>query len=178
LAVEEVARGVALALAALFMLAVVHKVDVLRSGDAAREPLVRDTALLRRHARLAVGAALAAELGAATLLVLAPAYGYGVALVLVTVYAARLRRLPADQRCNCFGSVMHADRRSSAIARNVAIGAVAVLAVAGYATGGLDTAPLSDGTLGTALVVAAAIAGLDAAARLSPIVEQSSWKER
>jgi hypothetical protein len=150
-ALDEATRGLGLALAALFVLAVVHKLGVLRSADAAREPLIRDSAVLRRHARLAVGAAAVAEAATAGLLVVAPVYGYALALVLVTVYAARLRRLPAGQRCNCFGSVMHADRRSSAIARNMLIGGVAALVLAGYATGRLDTPPLSTSAVGLAL---------------------------
>jgi hypothetical protein len=58
------------------------------------------------------------------------------------------------------------------------IGGVAALVLAGYATGRLDTPPLSTSAVGLALVVAAAITGLDAAARLVPVAEQSTWKER
>lgn len=174
---DAAVRGAAIVLAALFALAAAHKIDVVRTGGAAGDPLISSSGVLRRHPVLALGTAIVSELLASTLLVVAPALGYAVALALVSTYTVALRRLPANEPCRCFGSVLLVDRKSTAVIRNIAIVAVAALALAGYATGVLHSSAPMDRAWGIAVVLGAALAGAEAARAFSAAVDRPTRKE-
>ena len=87
-----------------FALALVHKAKVLRMRTAADEPL-----LVGALPAVATGLlALAALVEGVTcvLLLLMPVAGLALAAVLVLVYVGRLRGLPEDGDCGCFGEVV------------------------------------------------------------------------
>lgn len=156
---EAAIRIFCLCLAALMALAVVHKVKVLAAGDAYRQPLIRLTAWRRRHPSLALGLAANAELAIALLLVLASPAGLGAALALLAVYSWELRRLDAENPCDCFGSFL-AMSRVAALRRNLALGVISAAAFVPVAAGVVAPAPVSQATVGGALLVAAVVAPL------------------
>lgn len=152
--------GMALALAALFAVALVHKLFVLRSGLAERDQLLRSGPF---GASLNAGAA--ALLEASTLLALAVARGWGLlaAALLLSAYAWALRGLERDQPCHCFGA---SSRTRAGVARWRNAGLALLAGVGALATLGADRSSGFD-AVALALLVLAAIAAFEALDRLA-----------
>ena len=158
---EIAARTGSFCVAGLFVLALAHKGMLLVAGRAHEEPLLRLSPWRRRHARLLLVLAAAAELLVAAALVGLPAVGYAAAGVAAMTYAIAARRLPAGEPCNCFGGAFETKGGAGAVRRNVALAALGALGATVYAAELLPVEPVSARTIGTALVIAAAIAGLE-----------------
>jgi hypothetical protein len=159
-------RSVSICVVALLGLAVVHKVRVLRNGQAPNEPLLRLTSWRRRHAfgvLLAVGIL---EAGIAAMLLLAPAVGFAMLAALASGYAVELRRLARDEPCNCFGSTLRVGSRQTAMVRNILLAAFGVTAAVLYTASAIKIAPISETTFGVALVVSSVIVSADLLQRL------------
>jgi methylamine utilization protein MauE len=147
-------RVVSVCIAALLVLALVHKARVIAMGGAAREPLMQ-FAWRRPYASVVLGFAGAVELAIAVLLLVTPSLGLGGALVLLAIYSWEVRRLPSDQPCNCFGrSLLHT--RDAALQRNLILAVFCVAAFVPSVTGAVTAAPISQATIGAALIVLAA----------------------
>ena len=138
-----------------FALALVHKAKVLRMRTAADEPL-----LVGALPAVATGLlALAALVEGVTcvLLLLMPVAGLALAAVLVLVYVGRLRGLPEDGDCGCFGEVGAAITPRTAVRRNLLIAIVAGMGTTLGVVGGTSSAGFPDGTaVAVALAVLAA----------------------
>lgn len=153
-----VARGMTIAIALLFLVAVAHKVRVLRDGRAQAEPMIRTAKVWARRPRLSLSAAALSELSAVGLLLVAPVAGLATGAGLVAFYISQLLRLPDDVPCNCFGAGLRSPTRAEAITRNVALAAVAGgLAVAMLA--GLTVSDDWAASAATALAILAPLAG-------------------
>jgi hypothetical protein len=151
-AVETAVRVISLCLCALLALAVVHKVRVLAAGMASSEPLIKRRSWRNGRAAGALVLAGAAELVVIGALLVWPAVGFVAVSVLLALYSLELSSLDPDLPCNCFGEVWPT-RTATAMKRNVSL---AVLAASGgvlYATELVSVAPVSQRTVGIALVV-------------------------
>jgi Methylamine utilisation protein MauE len=165
MAAAVIVRSLGLTLAVVFLAAAIHKLAVVRAGRAAAEPLVALSPWRRRHAPILFAAAAAVEATAALLLAVAPASGYGLAVVLLAFYTAEVRRLRPDQDCNCFGATVATDR-AGALRRNLVLLLASIAALAGLLSGAVEVATLSQVVVGTALLLLAAISAVVALQRL------------
>jgi hypothetical protein len=163
--VAVIVRGWGLAVAVVFLMAAVHKVEAVRAGRAATQPLFAHSPWRRRHAGVLLAAVATVEALAVLLLAAAPTVGLGLAVVLLAVYTAELRRLRPDQDCDCFGPKLTADR-AGALRRNVALLLVSMGALVALLAGAVPVAGLSQAVVGTALLQLAAILALVALQRL------------
>jgi hypothetical protein len=159
-------QGLALLIAALFLLAALHKVRMLRAGRALFDPLISVSAWRRRNATLALALAASAELLVAASLVCYPPVGFCATCLIVAVYTGALRRLPADEPCNCFGEALRSHDRSTAIQRNLVLIAVSLAAFAGYLGADVDVSALSPTSAGLALVLGSILGAAEAVRRL------------
>jgi methylamine utilization protein MauE len=164
--VEWALRLCSLGLVGLLGLAVLHKARTVASGEAHLDPLVR-----LRHWRPPVAARVfvvvaATELAVAAALLAAPGAGFVAAAALLIAYVGPLRALPADESCHCFGRVLQTRTRSRAIVRNLVLGATSAAGAALVIGGVAEVAPLSQATIGVALVAMAAITAPDALKRM------------
>lgn len=164
----EIVRSFSLCVALLLCLAIAHKVRVLYGGDARREPLLAQRAWLQRHATPALATAAAVEAAVVTALLIAPPAGLAMASLLLAAYSLELRRLPADQPCNCFGAILAESSSASAIRRNLALIGLSVAALASYAATGERVAGLSQTAIGVALLLVAVPAAVSALRAVSP----------
>lgn len=105
-------------MAALFLVAVLHKTLTLAGGRAASEPILASTSWRRSHARSVLVAATLAELVVAFLLIATSVAGLIGSALLILAYLREVLRLPTTARCNCFGAVAPASR-VAAIYRDV-----------------------------------------------------------
>jgi hypothetical protein len=160
-----IVRGWGVALAVVFLVAAVHKVVVVRARRAATQPLVAYSPWRRRHAGVLVAAVVAVEALAVLLLAAAPTVGFGLAVVLLAVYTAELRRLRPDQDCDCFGPTLTTDR-GGALRRNLGLLVVSGAALVALLSGAVPVAGLSQVVVGIALLQLAAILALVALQRL------------
>jgi hypothetical protein len=149
---EGAMRVVALSLFALMLLAATHKLRLVANGAAATQPLMQLAAWRRRHAAWLLGGAAVVELAIAGVLIAAPVAGMAAVLALLAVYSTELRRLAKDEDCGCLGNFLSASR-NAALRRNLVIASVTVAALAATATGTLAPAPISQATVGAALIV-------------------------
>jgi hypothetical protein len=154
-------RSFSICFAALLGLAVIHKGRVLAAGRAAEEPLLRVSSWRRTHAAPVLLTAGLAESCIAVLLLVSPMAGFGALGALALAYVADLRRLAENEPCNCFGSALRATGRRAAIARNVGIAGVSGVATVLYATSAVTVAPVTQTVIGVALIIAAAVTGVD-----------------
>jgi hypothetical protein len=169
----EIVRAVSLCVALLFVVAVGHKVQILRAGEAAAEPLIKLGGWRKRHASTAIALAGIAETALAVLLVTVPLVGLVGASLLLVLYAREVRRLPADQPCNCFGGVIRTHAGAAAVRRNAGLAVVTAAGFVGYATGAVDVAPLSETVAGIALILVGAMAAAEALRRLEEPTRQA-----
>jgi hypothetical protein len=126
---ETAVRSLSLFLAALLALAIAHKLQLLRTGRAATQPLVKSHGLRGSRAALALSLALIAGAAVVTALVVSPELGLPATAALLVLYAFELRRLAAQETCGCFGEWLAASRRAQAIRRNLALGALAAAGI-------------------------------------------------
>ena len=152
--------SLALFFAALLMLAIVHKVRVLRGGQPAAEPLMKVTEWRMSHARTLLVAAAAMECVICVSIVAAPPLGFIALGILAAGYSFDLRRLPEQEPCNCFGGAIESPNSRAAIRRNVGIASVSLAAAVLYMTDVADVAGLSQTTVGAALVLAGFVASI------------------
>jgi hypothetical protein len=145
-----------LCLASLFLLALIHKVQVLLAGTASAEPLIRNRGLHGARAAAALGVGAAIEVGIIFALVVQPAIGCTATSTLLLAYTWELRSLAEEESCGCFGQLLELQTRSAAIARNIALATLAMLSSVVYLTGTVEVASLSQLTVGLALLVASA----------------------
>lgn len=151
---EGATRVVCICLAGLVALAVVHKAKVLVARTASVEPLIQLTEWRRRHAIALLASAATVEAAIAVTLVAVPTVGLGAALVMLIVYSLQLRRLPAEESCDCMGNFLSYSR-AAALKRNGVLGSVAAAAMIASVTGVAPAASVSQATVGAALIVAA-----------------------
>lgn len=158
--VETAMRAVSLLVAGMFVVSAVHKLDVLRLGGAALEPVLARHRLGDSTAMAVLALALVVECGLVVLLLLAPGYGFAGAAVLLLLYCTELRRLPAGQGCMCFGAFFDVASSATAIRRNVVVAAVA--AACAVADGGslVNVGAISEASVGTALIGALTLTAL------------------
>lgn len=113
-------------LAVLFAGAACHKLWLVATRQAGDHPLLRSSLWGRRSPSLAASASAGLDIAIALLLVNVPGPGLIAASLALAAYAALLRRLPDGSTCQCFGRFFD-QQRSSAIARNLILGALAAL---------------------------------------------------
>lgn len=152
--------AVALALAALFVLAVGHKASVIASGDVAAQPLLENRGLTGARATLALGGAAVAESAVVALLVLMPATGCLCAALLLIVYAREVGRLPDGRSCQCLGGGLDAPTAGGAVARNLVLAGVAVVTGVVGLIGAVDFGGVGQASAGLALVAVASGAAI------------------
>jgi len=162
--------AVVLAMSALFLAAVVHKLRALLHGRSAAQPLIAVDAGRVRHAEQLVGAVAAIELAVVALLLVLPTAGLLAASALLLAYVNLLRRLPPDASCQCLGTALGGSARS-AVRRNLVLAAVALALGGAVLSGAATPAPLTDQALGIALVL---VAGAAAAAAFSHSMARAS----
>jgi hypothetical protein len=156
------ANGIAWALAALFLVAASHKARMLARRGPINELLIATSRLGRRAPKAVLAGAMLVELAIATVLIAEPAVGLIAAALLLLAYAAALRGVPAETRCNCFGAGSQTRARFAA-KRNLAFCAAAL---------GAAVAADSDGKLvvshgiGVAAVFLSLVAAMEALQRL------------
>lgn len=153
-------RVICLCLAGLVALAAAHKIRVLAAGTPSAEPLMQVTAWRRRHAARVLGLAAAVEVAITAALLAAPGAGLGAALLMLGVYSWDLRRLPADESCNCMGNFL-SHTRSAALRRNAVLAALAAAAFVAALTGAAPVAAISQPTVGATLIVGAIVLAVD-----------------
>jgi hypothetical protein len=153
--IADAIRVVGLSLSGLLLLAVVHKARVLAAGAARDQPLMQLGRLRRRHAPSLLALAAAVESVVAVVLILFPPVGLAAILALLGPYTWELRHIRADQPCNCLGNSLGATR-VAAIRRNVVLAALAAAALVPVVAGSTRVGPISQATVGTALLVLAA----------------------
>jgi hypothetical protein len=151
---EGAVRVLCLCLGGLMLLAAVHKGRVLIRRSADVERLMQVSESRRRHASTWLLLALVVEVAVAVALVLVPVVGLGAALVLLATYSRELRRLAPEESCNCFGNFLR-DSRVAAMRRNLTLGVLGFLALVATGAAAVTPAPVSQGTVGAALVVGA-----------------------
>lgn len=153
---DALTHGFVLVFVGLFVLAVAHKVRVLRAGQAVYEPVITSYPLLHAHAAVWLAVDVALEGIAIGLLLVAPLAGVAWTIALIGSYTVILRRLPASQTCRCFGAMLP-QGRVEAIRRNLILMFCGLGALAAFAAGDVGNAPLSQGGVGVALLAAAAL---------------------
>jgi len=154
--IDIVGRSGAIMFAVLLLIAVAHKLRSIASGRAAAEPLVAVGSRTARHATAALLAASAVECCVAAALVALPSVGYFAFAALLGGYIWRLRLLAANEDCNCFGELLAAKSRRSAMVRNAIMATGSLFAGTVVATGVVDPAAVSPTVVG---LVAIPIAG-------------------
>ena len=142
-----------MALAVLFAITVAHKSRVLVRGEAADEPLLRRHPVLARHAPLILAVVVTLEVAVTALLVTRPTWGFVVAAAVVAGYTTQVRGLAPDQSCHCFGDVLDAESRDSALLRNAVIIAGCVVAAAVSLLGVVSETAVTPAVLGGTLVL-------------------------
>lgn len=161
------ARGFALCLAMLMLLAAAHKAVALRRGHAANDPLLKLNSWRRTHAPLLFAGVATMEVGLAVGLVFDPPVGLALTIGLLTLYSREMRRLQPEDSCNCFGETLHSTSRRSALVRNGVLGGLGALVLSGYAVGVIEIVSLSQAIVGGAFVVMATAVGVDSARRVA-----------
>lgn len=159
-------RALTLCLGVLLFVAIVHKARVLRAGSAASEPLIQLSPWRRRHATPLLLLALGLESAIALVLLVSPNIGCLAFAILTIGYAVDLRRLRPDEPCNCFGGVLRATNRHAAIVRNVLLSAISATAAALYVSDTIEREPVSQETLGIALLLLSLVASVELLQRL------------
>lgn len=149
-------------LAALLLLAVLHKVRLLRTGAAATQPLLALTPWREQHANVLVVSAACVELLSGVALVVTPVLGLAATIAVLAVYTAELWRLDRNQDCGCFGDVLSASR-NDAIRRNTILLTLAGASLVSAATGFAPVGDISQATVGAALMAVAALVAASAA---------------
>lgn len=156
----DLLEGVALALGILIGVALFHKGHALLARRAGEEPLI--LALAPRHADALLSAACATEVLVVVLLILEPTLGLGALSALLVGYTIALRRLPRDADCRCFGAALKVRSRKAAIARNLALLAVATsCAIALAVIEHHERTPVSQAGLGGIALFGAIVAAFE-----------------
>lgn len=157
---ETAVRSAGVAFACLLVVAIAHKLRVVASRSAREEPLIAAGAWTRRHADATLVAAALLELAIAVPLVFRPAPGYLAFCALLAVYTWRLQSLDTATGCDCFGEFLPARSNSTAIRRNLLLGAIASIAGTSVALGLIEPAALTATVLGLTAIAVAAIAAV------------------
>jgi hypothetical protein len=154
---ETMFRSLTLVLTALLVLAVAHKVQLLRSGRAGSQPLIKSHGLHGAGAAVALSLGAVVEVAVAAALVLAPQYGFPATAALFLLYAHDLRRLAPNETCGCFGEWLAAARRTQAIRRNLTLAGLAVIGGVAYQTEVVDAVAISQASAGATIVIVAIV---------------------
>jgi Methylamine utilisation protein MauE len=154
-------RSISFVFAALLLLAVAHKGTAIASGAARAEPLMRLGPWRRRHATALLAAAATVEILICIALLIRPAVGFAALSVLALSYAVNLRKLSPNDGCNCFGSAFESRSRGTAILRNAGIAAISAVGAVLYASSAVPVAPVTQLTVGVALLLGAAATSID-----------------
>jgi hypothetical protein len=152
LSASVIARVGALLIAGVFALGVAHKVVVLVRKTAREQALIQRSPWRRRHASRALRAAAVVEACTAVALVLVPTAGLAASSCLLLLYTLELTKLRPDETCGCFGHVFDAASRYEAILRNLVLATLAAGILAYCAATGTRVGPLSQRSLGAALL--------------------------
>jgi hypothetical protein len=158
-------RVASLLIAALLLVALLHKVRVLARGGAHEMPLIRLDEWRRRHAVALLAIAAGCELVVAVLLLLVPTAGLGAATVVLGGYAWELRRLDPDQSCGCFGDFLKTTGER-ALLRNLVLAAISGTAFVLALSGVVTTGGISQATAGATLVAVAVVLAVDSVMRV------------
>jgi hypothetical protein len=124
--VAVVARGIELCIAGLFAVAAAHKTIVMVRGEAHMDPIVW-VSPFRRFPRIGLALGAAVEVLVVVALAAAPQIGLVAAFLVLCAYTALLARLPASERCSCFGALLPDGSKRTALLRNLGL----LLVVAG-----------------------------------------------
>lgn len=153
---SAISNGIAISLAALFVVSTLHKARMTLRGEV---PDLMAGSLTNGsvRGRLAVTAAGAFELGLVGVLLLRPVHGLAVAALTLLVYTWALGRLPAEAPCNCFGAIASTSA-TDARKRNVALTALAAAGLAAGLPGGAEPALLSTTSASVAAIILALVA--------------------
>lgn len=149
-------RVFCLCLAALLLLAVLHKLRLLRTGAAATQPLLALTPWRERHANALLATAACVEILTVVALVVTPVLGLAATIAVLAAYTAELWRLDRSQDCGCFGDVLSASR-NDAIRRNAILLTLAAASRLSAATGVAPVGDISQATVGAALMAVGAL---------------------
>jgi hypothetical protein len=123
-------------LVVVFSLAALEKIGTLRSKAAAWHPVLLVSDWRRRHAVHLLVVSLAADAAALILLVVRPALGATLAMLLVVAYtyaALAVHSGRIGHGCRCFWRVLNVRSRSGMVARNTALAILAFLTAASNA---------------------------------------------
>lgn len=163
---DTVANGLALSFVALFAFTGAHKIGLLSSGRRFEDPLLAAHPRFAAHPRAVYAAAVATEFTTGALIAFIPPAGLIMAAALLGGYAAALRKLAPDGKCNCFGSLSGASA-TSASTRNLVLASGAALAglvlLLGPATGAVTA---DTGSLTVTVIAVAVLAAFEALERL------------
>lgn len=152
----------------IFAAAVRHKILILWHGSAARHPILR-TLPRRLTPTAAISAALAGELALIALLIVRPAAGCIACALLVTAYSLRLRHLPLDEDCQCFGAAGN-QGVAAAMKRNGLLVAVSAGGgLAGILAGQVDE-PLAPAGAVLAVILCAILCWRERTPKASPVL--------
>lgn len=158
---STVISSAALLLVAMLLLAVFHKVRVVRARKARFEPLIALTEWRRTHASALLIAVGLCELTIAVILILFPPVGFLMVAVMLLAYAIALGSLPPEAPCNCFGSMLTVPHRSTAVARNITLVLTSLLAASMILSGAVESPKVTETSVGIAIVLAALLAAYD-----------------
>jgi methylamine utilization protein MauE len=157
---ETAFRSLSLFFAALLALAISHKLQLLRTGRAAAQPLIKSHGLDSTSAALALTLALIVEAAIIAMLILWPEFGLPATASIFVVYAFELRRLSPQETCGCFGDWLAATRRAQAIRRNLLLGGLATIGGVVYQADLVDPVGISQASAGATILVAAVVVPL------------------
>jgi hypothetical protein len=154
---ETALRSASLFFAAILLVAMVHKLQLLRRGKAQSQPLIRSYRLRSAVAALLLVVAIVAEAATVAGLLLVPTIGFAASALLLSLYAFELRRLAPGESCGCFGEWLAVARRAEAIRRNIVLAVVAIVGAGVYQSGIVEPSAISQASAGSALVVVAVV---------------------
>jgi hypothetical protein len=152
LSASVIVRVGALLIAGVFAFGVAHKLIVLVRKTASEQALIRRSPWRRRHASPILLVAGLVEACTAAALVLVPTAGLAAGSCLLLLYTVELTKLRPDETCGCFGRVFDAGSRYEAILRNLVLATLAAGILAYCVATGTSFGPLSQRSLGAALL--------------------------
>lgn len=160
----QIGASIMLLIGALLLIGAAHKVQTLRRGLARFEPMLRLTPWDRVSANPLLALIAGLEVAIAAALIVAPAAGAGAGCLLLAFYATQIRRLPAEQSCQCFGGLFVQEQRG-AFRRNLVLLALSLLVMIGIVAG--IEPRLSNLAIGLTATIAAGFLGAEMQRRVA-----------
>jgi hypothetical protein len=157
---DSIAGSIVVLIVVLLVLAIAHKLNVVRTGSHRGEPLLAISPWRLRHGPALLLAATVLEASVVVALFADTPLGLGLVVCLSLMYAALLRDLGPDEGCRCFGNLMHVKTRRLAIMRNVLLAAVSASALGLSLADAVAPRATSDLALGTVAIAVAVLVAL------------------